>query len=243
MKVFTSIVLLTLAGFLGGCSGSQTEETVQPKEGDINIDPNAPALPPETKAAPPPATDTPAGDQAVAAASEGQTATPPPQTGSTFKEADVPTSAPAAPAATPKVDELVDKDKSPGYQESFDTEKGYKPAKPLDESPAANTGIDDETSGSAATSGKEVGSGKQTRYIKADRLNIREKPNRFSKVVGELQHGDQVHVTIRGAWAKLEDGQWIRSRWLIKKTPHRGAGSGAKKKKKSAGKKKKSKKA
>jgi hypothetical protein len=66
---------------------------------------------------------------------------------------------------------------------------------------------------------RPVGSGGQKRFIKASEMNIRAQPNRHSKVVGRLVGGDEVRVTIHGGWAKLEDGQWIRSRWLVKKRP------------------------
>ena len=65
----------------------------------------------------------------------------------------------------------------------------------------------------------KVGSGPQTRFIKAATLNIRTQPNRFSKIVGSLKGGDEVHVKIHDGWAKLDEGQWIRSRWLVKSRP------------------------
>ncbi len=65
----------------------------------------------------------------------------------------------------------------------------------------------------------KVGSGPQKRFIKATTLNIRSQPNRLSKIVGSLKGGDEVHVKIRDGWAKLDEGQWIRSRWLVKSRP------------------------
>ncbi len=66
-----------------------------------------------------------------------------------------------------------------------------------------------------------MGAGTQKRFVKAAELNIRAEPNRFSKIVGRLAGGDEVLVTIEGGWAKLSEGQWIRSRWLVKKSPRR----------------------
>lgn len=63
----------------------------------------------------------------------------------------------------------------------------------------------------------EVGSGPQLRFIKAAELNIREKPNRYSKIVGNLREGQAVRVKIQGDWAQLDEDRWIRSRWLVKK--------------------------
>jgi hypothetical protein len=73
--------------------------------------------------------------------------------------------------------------------------------------------------GSSARPPKEVGSGPQVRYIKAAILNIRAEPNRRAKNFGLLRGYDKVHVKINGDWAELEDGQWIRSRWLVKNPP------------------------
>jgi hypothetical protein len=66
---------------------------------------------------------------------------------------------------------------------------------------------------------EEVGSGPQSRFIKAAELNIREEPNRYSKIVGKLLGGQRVRVKIHGGWAQLDKKRWIRSRWLTKKPP------------------------
>ena len=77
---------------------------------------------------------------------------------------------------------------------------------------------------SEAASAGVAGVGHQKRFIKAWELNVRSQPNRFSKIVGNLKGGDEVHVTLRGGWAKLDDGQWIRSRWLVKTRPSKFVG-------------------
>jgi hypothetical protein len=64
-----------------------------------------------------------------------------------------------------------------------------------------------------------TGSGTAIRYIKAFEINIRSQPNRHSKIVGRLRGGDEVRVSIHGGWSKLDDGRWIRSRWLVKNPP------------------------
>jgi hypothetical protein len=71
----------------------------------------------------------------------------------------------------------------------------------------------------ATVSGTSIGSGPQVRYIKAFELNIRSKPNRRSQIVGRLKGKDEVHVSIHGGWSKLDDGRWIRTRWLVKSPP------------------------
>ena len=74
----------------------------------------------------------------------------------------------------------------------------------------------------APVSGSEIeGSGPQVRYVKAAELNIRQEPNRYSKIVGKVLGGAKVKVKIEGGWARLDEGRWIRSRWLVKKPPSR----------------------
>jgi hypothetical protein len=63
------------------------------------------------------------------------------------------------------------------------------------------------------------GSGPSVRFVKAFEINIRTKPNRYSQIVGRLKGGAQVRVAIHGGWSKLEDGQWVRTRWLVKSPP------------------------
>jgi hypothetical protein len=76
-----------------------------------------------------------------------------------------------------------------------------------------------QESGPTGAEQGDVGSGPQTRFIKAAELNIREQPNRYSKIVGKLRGGQRVRVQIKGGWARLEPNRWIRSRWLTKIKP------------------------
>ncbi len=72
---------------------------------------------------------------------------------------------------------------------------------------------------------KKKSSKSSTRVVKAAKLNIRSKPNPKAKSVGVLNHGDQVEVlSIKGSWAKLGPGKWVKTKYLSKP-------SGAKKKK------------
>jgi len=57
---------------------------------------------------------------------------------------------------------------------------------------------------------------KVVRYVKAAMLNIRSKPSLKGHVVGHLRGGDKVHVELHGAFAKLKQGQWVRSTYLSK---------------------------
>lgn len=85
---------------------------------------------------------------------------------------------------------------------------------PVEPEPPLDQSLPD--SGAASS---RFGSGPQVRYIKAAELNVREKPDRYSKIVGVLKGGDKVRVQLKGGWAKLDDGRWIRSRWLVKRKP------------------------
>ena len=73
--------------------------------------------------------------------------------------------------------------------------------------------------------GEVTGTGPQIRYIKAAELNIRQEPNRYSKIVGRLLGGAKVRVKIQGGWARLDEDRWIRSRWLVKSPPKNLMGS------------------
>lgn len=77
----------------------------------------------------------------------------------------------------------------------------------------------DQSISDSGTASSRFGSGPQVRYIKSAELNVREKPDRYSKIVGVLKEGDKVRVHIKGGWAKLDEGRWIRSRWLVKRKP------------------------
>lgn len=183
---------------LSSCSTSENKEV------DIaSIDPNAPALPPED-AAP----QSPNAVENVPTPTSETLVMPPPASPTTVVEEPLPPPASTDPVVTPKVEELtpVDQGTAIGTLDD-DAEKDKAPSKP--KYTKAKTGT------------RVFGTGKQKRFIRADQLHIRAQPDRFSKSLGLLYGGDEVHVTIRGGWAKLEDGQWIRSRWLVKKSPRK----------------------
>jgi uncharacterized protein YgiM (DUF1202 family) len=77
----------------------------------------------------------------------------------------------------------------------------------------------DQSAPGSGTASSRFGSGPQVRYIKSVELNVREKPDRHSKIVGVLKGGDKVRVQIKSGWAKLDEGRWIRSKWLVKRKP------------------------
>jgi len=64
--------------------------------------------------------------------------------------------------------------------------------------------------------GKQSKNGESTRYVKAIQLNIRSAPDRKSTVVRRIKGGDKVTVTFEGPWAKLGEGEYIRTKYLSK---------------------------
>lgn len=112
---------------------------------------------------------------------------------------------------------------SPSENSSVDSAaQSPAPTPPVEEiSQSLDAGISPSDSQSSVDSGSSEGSGPQVRYIKAFEINIRSKPNRHSKIVGRLKGGTLVKVSIHGGWSKLDDGRWIRTRWLVKSPPDR----------------------
>lgn len=77
----------------------------------------------------------------------------------------------------------------------------------------------DQSTNVSLPSSSGYGSGSQVLFINAAMLNVREKPDRRSKIVGALKGGDMVKVEIEGGWARLDEGRWIRTRWLVRQKP------------------------
>jgi hypothetical protein len=60
-----------------------------------------------------------------------------------------------------------------------------------------------------------VGSGKSvTRCVKTAVLNVRAKPDRFSKSVRTISKGEALQVEMMGGWARISDGEFVRSKHL-----------------------------
>lgn len=194
MNLIVKCLLLSL--LVAACHTGEKD-----KELDVNsLDPNAPALPPEANPAPNAVAESSVPTPAPESVKE-ETTTPPPAA-----------VASEAPPATPKVEELVEapQAKSPESIGTLDDDEEAVSTPP----PPANA-----SNGVPNGEPRVFGTGKQKRFIKADQLHIRVQPDRYSKSIGIMYGGDEVHVTIRGDWAKLEEGKWIRSRWLVKTMP------------------------
>jgi len=120
---------------------------------------------------------------------------------------------------TPTIDELKSEGSGSNMGSQSDSSNEGSSSATLEPEAPLQVAASIPREGSFARPPKEVGSGPQVRYIKAAILNIRAEPNRYSKILGLLRGYDKVHVKINGDWAKLEAGQWIRSRWLVKNPP------------------------
>ncbi len=209
IKLSALFLTFSLPLLWNGCTTSENKET------DLSsIDPNAPALPPEETISQTPA------DVAATPPTSETLATPPPVSPSTVKEETFATPPPVTDSSssssspvTPPVEELT----------AAPTESSEDIGTLDDNGPGATANVPAKAKVAKTSDGRArvFGTGKRKRYIKADQLHIRTQPDRFSKSIGLIYGGDEVHVTIRGDWAKLEEGQWIRSRWLVKNRPRK----------------------
>ncbi|MBM4251624.1 MAG: SH3 domain-containing protein [Deltaproteobacteria bacterium] len=61
--------------------------------------------------------------------------------------------------------------------------------------------------------------GKAVRYVAVGTLNVRSKPSANARVVKKLKAGDEVQAHIKGQWARIGKGQWVKAKYLTKKAP------------------------
>lgn len=64
------------------------------------------------------------------------------------------------------------------------------------------------------------GSGKTTVYVNAILVNVRSSPSFKSPIVRRLLGGAKIHVETKGGWAKIKNGQWLRTK-LLSESPTR----------------------
>lgn len=57
----------------------------------------------------------------------------------------------------------------------------------------------------------------KVRYVKGTLLNVRAKPSLKAPVVRKLLGGAEVRAEIHGGWAKIGDGEWVRTKHLSTK--------------------------
>jgi uncharacterized protein YgiM (DUF1202 family) len=219
-------LLIVTSLYLGSCTASNEE----PKEPTTeNLDPNAPAQPADAV----PSIGEPMSSADIAAKEVAEGKVPVPSQ-PTFTEENADGSNPGS-----LTDDHIGNDPTAqSYGDATNGEPGYKPEKPLDPSTVNPPVVDPEivTTPPQIDSGMSTspergysdvapppsnrdgsfGKGKAKRVVKAFQLNVRQKPSRFSRIVGRVQKGDVVKVTFKGKWARLGEGQWVRSSHLSK---------------------------
>lgn len=203
--------LLGLAGMLILANCSDEEGAKEP----VAIDPNAPAAPADAAAAAPTpeaeaGAPNPIPDAAPPPVEENLSGAPKTDSEAPVGELGKETGKKAAEAPTPAA---PDKD----YGGSFDNGPGYDTSAPVHAGPSANV--------PESGSGSVIGTGKSKRYVQAVQLNVRSEPNRWSKVVRRVNHGDVLMVTLlKGGWSKLAEGEFVRTKHLGKKVAAAAAG-------------------
>ncbi len=192
--------ILFVALFLNYCAKD-------PAPSDVVVDPNQPA---DVPAEAPPAD--------IAVAKPDGTTTPLPPVEPTFAEADTTpvdpalTDEPIGPAAPiPYQTDKVEPKRAAEYSPSFgDGDRAGKKASKKFKNKKAIAAAE------LASAAGPQGEGKAKRYIKALQLNVRSKANSKSKIVRVVSRGDEVNVTYMGKWAKLANGEFIRTKHLTK---------------------------
>ena len=179
-----------------------------PNSTEAVVDPNQPA---DVPAEAPPAD--------IAVAKPDGTTTPLPPVEASFAEADTTPVDPAlsddpiGPAAPiPMQTDTLEPNKEPqDYGKSFgDGDKtGKKASKKFKNKKAI-------AAAEVVGTSNPQGEGKAKRYVKALQLNVRSKANSKSKIVRVISRGDEVNVSYMGKWAKLGNGEFIRTKHLSK---------------------------
>lgn len=189
------VVLIMVAASVISCKSLRKDDGeyfqwTSSNEPELVIDPNAPALPPEDFGT-------------MAVTKDSLIAQRPVSTGMIQKNDDV-----IVPIVNPPETAVINEPSTPAPESVAKIQADHEVLKSQAALAKRPRGVF-----------KTVGSGPQVRFIKADQLYIRVKPDRYSKALGLLYGGDEVHVKIQGDWAMLDEGRWIRSRWLVKKRP------------------------
>ena len=76
--------------------------------------------------------------------------------------------------------------------------------------------------GSGSGAAASASAGRRVMYVKTDNTPMREAADAKGKVVGKLNKGDHILVTIDGAWSRTDDGKFIATKSLSEKGIGRG---------------------
>lgn len=202
-RILVMVIAMLLVSSCADSAESDPQEPVAPSAGespypeDPDLKPADPdgASPPKDEELPGQLTEDPFGapklgasgaDEGIAASTPSDETLPLPETdlSASFNDAASPAS---EPAAKPKAAPAANKKKS------------------LSATKAAGKA----SKASAATTGKKV-----TRYVRPTMLNVRAKPSLKAPVVKRLLGGSSIEVELHGAYAKIGEGQWVRSKHL-----------------------------
>lgn len=202
MRIALAVLLIaSVFGCTDDQAGKKTEEPVQPKDESLY---------PVDKEYAPPAE----GDGAASANADA----PPAATPET--ESDEPTGTltddpVGAPKDLPKMkdDGTADPSESAPHEESYTGSfESDLPAEPGQDDPSA------EANGTPQPPlGGEIGratAGSVVKYVDAKLLNVRSGPNLKSPIVKRILGGAKVHAQIKGEYAKIGNGQWVKSKFL-----------------------------
>jgi len=67
------------------------------------------------------------------------------------------------------------------------------------------------------SAGSAMNTSRRVMYVKVDGAVVREKAEPKAKVVGKLEKGDHLLVTLEGDWARTDDGKFISAKVLSEK--------------------------
>lgn len=214
MRFVVALAALSLTCVLAGCTGDDVapQEPVQPTE-EATPYPDDPALAG-------PAADNQPADEPAAPDADGQGGAPsdtPAADDATGSLSDDPF---GAPKDMPKMqdepaDDTSDSDATmpppeEDYGDAFDNPT-TAPATPAGKATPSAPG---NKKGKKKTSSIGPGAGKVTRYVNAMLLNVRNAPRSNAKVVRRLLGGAKIYVEEKGTYAKIKNGQWVRTKYL-----------------------------
>lgn len=99
-------------------------------------------------------------------------------------------------------------DKQPGFEKAPGGAPEVTPPDIKDDVTSPMADVDSDTQTASAPQGKA------TYYVDAILLNVRSRASQKAPIVRRLLGGAKIHVEVKGAWGKIKNGQWVRSRYL-----------------------------
>ena len=106
-------------------------------------------------------------------------------------------------------------DAAPQAAASTDTSSSDAAAAPTELAPSAAPASTASQAGASST-------GRRVMYVKVSGAALRERPEPKARVLGTLEKGDHMLVTIEGDWARTDDGKFVSVKVLSEKGIGRG---------------------